>query len=60
MNDQELLRYSRQIMLPQVGIEGQQSLLESTMLLIGVGGLGSPSALYLAQLPPKVKYLFFF
>lgn len=48
MNDQDLLRYSRQIMLPQVGIEGQQSLLESTMLLIGVGGLGSPSALYLA------------
>ena len=48
MNDQELLRYSRQIMLPQVGIEGQQCLLDSTMLLIGVGGLGSPSALYLA------------
>ncbi len=48
MNDQELLRYSRQIMLPQVGIEGQQCLLDSTMLLIGIGGLGSPSALYLA------------
>ncbi|MDC0965164.1 molybdopterin-synthase adenylyltransferase MoeB [Candidatus Thioglobus sp.] len=48
MNDQELLRYSRQIMLPQVGIEGQQCLLDSTMLLIGLGGLGSPSALYLA------------
>lgn len=48
MNDQDLLRYSRQIMLPQVGIEGQQSLLDATMLLIGVGGLGSPSALYLA------------
>ena len=48
MNDQELLRYSRQIMLPQVGIEGQQCLLNSTMLSIGIGGLGSPSALYLA------------
>ncbi len=48
MNDQDLLRYSRQIMLPQVGIENQQKLLDSTILLIGVGGLGSPSALYLA------------
>ncbi|MDC9727192.1 MAG: molybdopterin-synthase adenylyltransferase MoeB [Candidatus Thioglobus sp.] len=48
MNDQDLLRYSRQIMLPQVGIENQQKLLDSTMLLIGMGGLGSPSALYLA------------
>ncbi len=49
MNDQDLLRYSRQIMLPQIGIEGQQVLLDSTMLLIGVGGLGSPSAMYLAS-----------
>jgi len=48
MNDQDLLRYSRQIILPEVGIEGQQALLDSTMLLIGVGGLGSPSAMYLA------------
>ena len=48
MNDQDSLRYSRQIMLPEVGIEGQQALLDSTMLLIGVGGLGSPSAMYLA------------
>lgn len=48
MNDQDLLRYSRQIMLPQVSIEGQQTLLDSTILLIGVGGLGSPTALYLA------------
>ena len=38
MNDQDLLRYSRQIILPEVGIEGQQALLDSTMLLIGVGG----------------------
>lgn len=48
MNDQDLLRYSRQIILPEVGIEGQQALLDSTILLIGVGGLGSPSAMYLA------------
>jgi len=48
MNDQDLLRYSRQIMLPQIGSEGQVSLLNSTMLLIGMGGLGSPSAMYLA------------
>ena len=48
MNDQDLLRYSRQIMLPEIGIEGQQTLLDSTMLLIGMGGLGSPSAMYLA------------
>ncbi len=49
MNDKDLLRYSRQIILPEVGIEGQQSLLDSTLLLIGVGGLGSPSAMYLAS-----------
>ncbi len=48
MNDQQLLRYSRQIMLPEVGIEGQEVLLGSTMLLIGMGGLGAPTALYLA------------
>jgi adenylyltransferase/sulfurtransferase len=48
MNDENLLRYSRQIMLPNVGIKGQQILLGSTVLLIGLGGLGSPSALYLA------------
>ncbi|WXU00020.1 MAG: Molybdopterin-synthase adenylyltransferase [Catillopecten margaritatus gill symbiont] len=48
MNDETLLRYSRQIMLPEIDIAGQQTLLDSTLLLIGVGGLGSPSALYLA------------
>jgi adenylyltransferase/sulfurtransferase len=48
MKDEELLRYSRQIMLPQVDIKGQQKLVDSTMLIIGVGGLGSPSAYYLA------------
>jgi adenylyltransferase/sulfurtransferase len=48
MNDDQLLRYSRHIMLPQIGIEGQQLLLQSNALIIGAGGLGSPIALYLA------------
>ncbi len=48
MNDDQLLRYSRQIMLPQVEIEGQQKLLDSRVLIIGLGGLGSPAAMYLA------------
>ncbi|MDQ7076161.1 MAG: molybdopterin-synthase adenylyltransferase MoeB [Gammaproteobacteria bacterium] len=48
MNDNQLLRYSRHIMLPQVGIEGQQRLLDSHVLLFGLGGLGAPIALYLA------------
>ncbi len=47
-NDDELLRYSRQIMLPQIGIEGQQKILQSKVLLFGAGGLGSPVAMYLA------------
>jgi len=48
MNDQQLLRYSRQIMLPQVDIEGQERLLNAHVLIIGAGGLGSPASLYLA------------
>ena len=48
MEDQELLRYSKQIMLPQIDIEGQQKIMDSTILIIGMGGLGSPTALYLA------------
>jgi molybdopterin/thiamine biosynthesis adenylyltransferase len=48
MNDEQLLRYSRQIMLPAVDIEGQQKLLDSHVLIIGLGGLGSPVAMYLA------------
>jgi molybdopterin/thiamine biosynthesis adenylyltransferase len=48
MNDQQLLRYSRHILLNEIGIEGQQRLLDSSVLIIGVGGLGSPAALYLA------------
>jgi adenylyltransferase/sulfurtransferase len=48
MNDQQLLRYSRQIMLPQIDIEGQQKLLAAKILIIGAGGLGSPVSMYLA------------
>ena len=48
MNDQDLLRYARHILLPEIDIGGQQILLSSTVLLVGIGGLGSPSAMYLA------------
>lgn len=48
MNDEQLLRYSRQILLPQVDVEGQQRLLNGKVLVVGAGGLGSPVALYLA------------
>jgi len=47
MDDQQLLRYSRHILLDELGIEGQQALLASHALVIGAGGLGSPVALYL-------------
>ncbi len=47
MEDEQLLRYSRQILLPQIDIKGQQKLLDSHVLIIGLGGLGSPVALYL-------------
>jgi adenylyltransferase/sulfurtransferase len=49
MNDQELLRYSRHILLNEIGVEGQQKLREASMLVIGAGGLGSPAAFYLAS-----------
>ena len=49
MNDQQLLRYSRHILLDEIGIEGQQKVLDATALVIGAGGLGSPAALYLAS-----------
>jgi len=48
MDDAQLLRYSRQIMLPQFDVAGQQKLLDATVLIIGLGGLGSPAAMYLA------------
>jgi adenylyltransferase/sulfurtransferase len=49
MDDNQLLRYSRHILLPQIGIEGQEKLLAAHALVIGAGGLGSPVALYLAS-----------
>lgn len=48
VNDNELLRYSRQIMLPEVEIEGQERILAAHVVIVGLGGLGSPVALYLA------------
>ncbi len=48
MNDDQLLRYSRHIMLPDLDIDGQEKLLASHALIIGLGGLGSPVAMYLA------------
>ncbi len=48
MDDQELLRYSRQIMLPEIDLAGQRRLLDAKILIIGLGGLGSPAAMYLA------------
>ncbi|SNS18088.1 [sulfur carrier protein ThiS] adenylyltransferase [Noviherbaspirillum humi] len=49
MNDQQLLRYSRHILLDEIGIEGQERLLRGHALVIGAGGLGSPAAYYLAS-----------
>ncbi len=48
MDDQQLLRFSRQIMLAEVGYEGQQKIIDASVLVLGVGGLGSPVAMYLA------------
>ncbi len=48
MTDDQLLRYSRQILLPAFGYEGQERLLASRVLILGLGGLGSPVAMYLA------------
>ena len=49
MNDNQLLRYSRHILLDEIGVEGQQRLLAAHALVIGAGGLGSPVLLYLAS-----------
>ena len=49
MTDEQLLRYSRHILLDEIGIDGQEKLLASQVLIIGAGGLGSPVALYLAS-----------
>ncbi|MDY6993980.1 MAG: HesA/MoeB/ThiF family protein [Pseudomonadota bacterium] len=48
MDDEQLLRYSRHILLPQIGIAGQQRLLQAQVLVVGLGGLGSAVAMYLA------------
>ncbi len=48
MQDEELLRYSRQIMLPEMDVSGQQKLIDATVLIVGMGGLGCPAAMYLA------------
>ncbi|MGQ9425825.1 molybdopterin-synthase adenylyltransferase MoeB [Gilvimarinus sp. F26214L] len=48
MKDEELLRYSRQILLPELDVDGQEKLLQSRVLIVGMGGLGSPVAMYLA------------
>ena len=47
-SEEQIERYSRHIILEQVGVEGQQKLLASKVLIIGAGGLGAPAALYLA------------
>ena len=49
MNDNQLLRYSRHILLPQIGYEGQDKLVNSHALIVGAGGLGSPVLMYLAS-----------
>ena len=48
MTDDQLLRYSRHILLDELGVEGQQRIVDAHVLIIGAGGLGSPAALYLA------------
>ncbi|MFM2239926.1 MAG: hypothetical protein RJA69_1300 [Pseudomonadota bacterium] len=48
MDDAQLLRYSRHLLLDELGVEGQQRLIDSHALILGAGGLGSPVALYLA------------
>ncbi len=48
LSKEQIARYSRQLILPEVGVKGQERLLRSSVLIVGAGGLGSPAALYLA------------
>ena len=48
MNEEQLERYARHVRLPSIGEKGQQAILDATVLIVGVGGLGSPAAMYLA------------
>src|SRR4028119_2381796 len=48
LNNQEVLRYGRHLIMPEVGLEGQEKLKAAKILMVGAGGLGSPSAVYLA------------
>ena len=50
MKDQELLRYSRQIILPEVDVEGQRAIKEAKVLIIGLGGVGTVVSTYLARM----------
>lgn len=50
MNDRDFMRYSRQILLDDIALDGQQKLLDSQVLIIGLGGLGTPAALYRREL----------
>lgn len=49
MNDEQLLRYSRHILLPELDVEGQEAIRAARVLIVGAGGLGSPAAMYLAS-----------
>ena len=49
MDDRQLLRYGRHILLDEIGVDGQQRLLNACVLVVGAGGLGSPASLYLAS-----------
>ncbi|MCW7548798.1 MULTISPECIES: HesA/MoeB/ThiF family protein [Photorhabdus] len=57
LNDQEFMRYSRQLLLEDIGPEGQEKLKSSRVLIVGLGGLGAPASLYLAGAGVGTIYL---